>query len=136
VKGAARKYTKRVGIYSVTDVEDGFGGVVSSAPTLVANRWCKVENVAKESAAQYRNDFGLKADARVLRFTFRQFKLDMDSQLLGYSGYHYAPLVEEYPDQYGVEAVIIAEQTTVIEGATQTNNLLLQNGDNRLLEGE
>lgn len=108
MKGA-RKYDKRVSIQTVDTSPDGFGGVITDAPVVIATRWAKVKAPSQPSAGQYQNDFGLKGDTRLLRFTFRYFDFDIKTQTLLYDGERWMPLVVESPDEYKVELIIVAQ---------------------------
>lgn len=108
-KKYARKYDKRVTIQTVGLVSDGFGGQVPSGATTLESRWCKVEPPKQIAATQYKNDFGLKGDARILRFCFRAFDFDIKKHILFWKGTTFNPLVVEDADQYDVETVIVAQ---------------------------
>lgn len=43
----ARKYNKRIDVYQVTNVSDGFGGNGVGVPTLIARSWCKLITLNK-----------------------------------------------------------------------------------------
>lgn len=106
----ARKYNKRVAIQSVGQASDGFGGLVSTSNTLVQNRWCMVQSPDEASVSQYRNDYGLKSSARILKFIFRKFDFDLNSMTLSYRGSQWAPVSAQDRDEYDVETVIIAQE--------------------------
>lgn len=105
----ARKYDKRVSIQTWSEVPDGFGGTIIDESAANQVRWCYVEQPKPAVASQYRNDFGLKGDARVLRFFFRYFDFDIKNQMLTYDNTSWTPLAVEETDQYKVELCIVAQ---------------------------
>ena len=109
MKREARKYDKRVAILETEYSSDGFGGTRASGSLGRGNRWAMVENPKQVVASQYRNDFGLKADAQILKFYFRFFDFDIKKNFLVYNGDTFMPLAVEPSDQYRVETVIVAQ---------------------------
>lgn len=109
MKKMARKYDKRVAIATLTQTSDGFGGIIESGLSVNEVRWCYVEQPKPPVQSQYRNQFGLKGDARVLRFFFRHFDFDIKNQLLEYDNGPWTPLAVEDTDQYKVETCIVAQ---------------------------
>lgn len=109
MKQMARKYDKRVQIQTLTQSPDGFGGVIDGGAIVAQTRWCMVETPKDVSATQYRNQFGLKNDARILRFRFRYFLFDIRNQTLIYDNGPWTPLAVEDGDQYRVETIIVAQ---------------------------
>ena len=109
MKELARKYDKRVGIGTVPEVADGFGGLVQGTLTIQQTRWCYVETPKAVNASQYKNTFGLKGDARILKFYFRHFDFDIKTQALQYDNGNWAPLAVEDTDQYKVQTCIVAQ---------------------------
>lgn len=105
----ARKYDKRVAISSVAMVDDGFGGKIPGTTTQNQQRWCRVVAPDLPAASQYRNDFGLKGDSRILIFRFRAFDFDIKNQVLTYKGTTFNPLAVQEADQYNVETIIVAQ---------------------------
>jgi SPP1 family predicted phage head-tail adaptor len=61
-------FNKRIEIYSVTPVSDGYGGYSTSA-TLVDTRWAKVETLAAGSAL---TEYGLQDANRSIRVVIRK----------------------------------------------------------------
>lgn len=103
-----RLFDKRVSIFESLPVADGFGGFTTSSPTLVETRWCYVRNLNDVSAGQFRDEFGIATDVDILRFTFRKFDFDLQTQLLVYKGEPYNAIVANPNDQYEVSIDIIA----------------------------
>lgn len=49
----ARAYDKRIGVYGVQPVPDGYGGNTSSAPVLISNSWAKMEEGAGNKSVAF-----------------------------------------------------------------------------------
>ncbi len=109
MKKMARKYDKRVEIDVQLQEPDGFGGIRDTGQSVAQVRWCYVESPKTINATQYQNQFGLKGDARILRFYFRHFDFDIKSNGLYYDNTQWMPLAVEDSDQYKVETVIVAQ---------------------------
>ena len=68
-----RDFNKRIDIYSVTPVSDGFGGFTTQS-ILVDTRWAKVEPLGAGSAVQ---EYGLEDASRSARLTLRKTDLTL-----------------------------------------------------------
>lgn len=137
MKKMARKYDKRITIRTMESVPDGYGGVVNAGSIATQIRWAMVEPPKQVSAGQYRNDFGLKGDSRILKFYFRNFDFDIKTQILVYAGVIFTPLAVESPDQYNVETVIVAEEFEgLVLPPVEPQYLILEDDDYRLLEND
>lgn len=82
----ARDLNKRVDVYSVAPVPDGYGGN-TVAETLESTRWAKVEPLSPGSADK---TYGLQDPVRSVRFTFRKDGLTLTpAHFLKYRGQKY-----------------------------------------------
>jgi len=85
----SRRANKRVSIYEAVITADGYGGNLSTN-TLVATRWCNLEDVNGNSA---QNEAGLRDFNNIYKFTFRYDKnlvLDAKCHSLQYAGNDYS----------------------------------------------
>lgn len=108
-----RLFDKRVEVYNVDQIADGFGGFSTGNAVLIATRWAYVRGLSDVSLAQYRDQYGISTDTEILRFTFRQYAFNQLSQFLIYRGDAFRILVVNPNDQYEVSQDVIASRIPV-----------------------
>lgn len=108
----ARKYTKRIDFYQVTETADGYGGYTVSEE-LITSSWC---NIKTPSNTQRLTDIGITDVLNTIVITLR-YRNDINynaiNQFIKYNGLKYVIKGVVNKDLEGVEVEIIAtrEQT-------------------------
>ena len=100
----SKSYDKRVELWEVSDIDDGFGGFVTSE-TFIVKRWCNIKT--KNSFVNKNN--GKVENFNTTVFSFRginNFSLSIKINFLKYKGIKYVINSVENGGLEGIELVV------------------------------